>query len=441
MPDNNEKYDLYTERIKQTPAIKYRRFIRFGKMVLVTAVLAGVAGMCFGAAQRFMYKAGDNRDKTLREEVTFPQDEYPDVTGTDDNNTENQENGNTENVSEISTEGKEPGVQGNVPDGAYNQNGSSMYLMQYQEFKGILDEINRSVAQIKSTSYKGDDYLASIWQETSGNGLVIAQNGVEYLILTQYSLCSGADSITATFQQKYTVDARLVTGNSITDTAVIAVNIRDLPAAAVENMRISPVGNSYLVKQGQPVIALGCLYGISNSAECGMAVNTSEIIYDSDGRYGMIYTNIASSENNSGFLFNTAGEAIGIVTDNYKTNGNVAAYGISDLKKIIENMSNNKQTGYLGIIGYDISEEDAQKNGIPTGAYVTRTDEGSPAYYAGIQSGDIITRINDRNILNMYNVSMALSEYEPETKVVVTVYRKGREGYVPIEFTITLSVK
>lgn len=428
MSDNKEKYDLYTEKISQSPSVKYRRLIRAGKYVFFTAVLSVIAGLCFGFA--FRLAAGRINDANdNRQEVSIPQDEFP----------SREPHGQTDNGEEPVTCTTDAEISTELQTSDEDQ--EPVYIIQYRETEELLDEIMRSVTQVRTSSYKGDDYLASIWQEAVGSGLIIADNGVEYLILTEYGLCKNADTISIIFDEKYEVSANLLMGNGITDTAVVAVDIEDVPLSVREGLRIASIGNSYLVRQGQPVIAAGTLYGLSNSVEYGMAVNTSHIVYDADGRFGMIYTNMGSGYGNSGFLFNTDGEAIGVITDNYESNGNVVAYGISDLKKIIENMSNGKETGYLGVIGYDISEEDASINGIPAGAYVMRTETKSPAFFAGIQSGDIITKINDRNILNVYNISMALSEYRPDTKVVVTVYRKGKEGYVPIEFTVALSVK
>jgi S1-C subfamily serine protease len=423
MSDNDEKYDLYTEKINQTPAVKYRRVIRFAKYVLMTAVLAVVAGLCFGLAFRLTTgRTEDVEDKRI--EVSIPQDEIE--TGEAPTVYQTEEASGEETTQPASQESSEP-----LP----------FYQTQYQELSPLLDTIKRSIASVRTTSYKGDDYLASIWQEDYGNALLLAENGVEYLLLTQYDVCRNADDIFVVLNGGQEIQARLLVGNTVTNTAVIAVDMSAVTNESREHIELASVGNSYLVKQGQPVVALGTLYGLKDSMEYGMAVNTSNIIYDADGRFGMIYTNIASNGGNSGFLFNAAGEAIGVITDNYESNGNVMAYGISDLKKIMENMSNQKEVAYLGVIGYDISEEDATDNGIPIGAYVTRTEAESPAFYAGIRSGDIITKLDGRTILNMYNVSTALCEYEPNTKVDILVYRKGKEGYVPIEFSVTLSVK
>lgn len=429
---DNEKYALYTERIKQPFSVKYRKVIRLGKNILMTAVFAAVVGVCFGLAVKATI--GDvSKTQDFRTEVTIPQD-VP--TGSE---TPSGDSGKLKPIFEEPTDNPDVPQQPDYPNSAVEE--KPFYATQYQDLSGLLEEINHSLVMVKTTSYHGDDYLTSIWQEVFGTGLFFADNGVEYLFLTQYEPCRGADSIEICFEDGYEVEAVVLSGSTVTDTAVIGVNISTIPFNVRRQLKMASVGNSYLVRQGQPLIARGTLYGLSDSMEYGMAVNTSNIIYDADGRFGMIYTNIASGAGNSGFLFNVDGEVIGVISDRDNSMGNVAAYGISDLKKILENMSNRKSIAYLGIIGYDISEDDAVKHGIPIGAYVTRTEVSSPAFFAGIQSGDIITKIGERTILNMYNVSMALCEYQPDSKVPVMVYRKGKDGYVPIEFTVTLSVK
>lgn len=419
MSDNNEKYDLYTEKIKQTPYMKYRGLIRIAKYALLTVFLSVLAGFFCGLAFRVVAKDTQNVEEK-RNPVFIPQDVFPTRAVMD-----SQKPVDSDPTQEAATEIL-------VEDGI---------VRQYQELRILTDKINKSIVGVKATSNQDGDYLASIWQEDYASGMIIANNGIEYLILTVYDLCRDADKIMVTFSGKYDVGASLLMGNTVTNTAILTVDFEDIPVEAVSDIRQITFGNSYLMEQGEPVIAVGTLYGLSNSVEYGMTVNTSNIIYDTDGRFGMLYTNIGSSGENSGFLFNMTGEAIGVITNNYGVNGNVAAYGISDLKKIVENMSNQKQISYLGIVGYDISETVAAVNRIPVGAYVSRTQTGSPAFYAGIQSGDIITRINDRTILNVYNISTALAELEPDTKVTVLVYRKGKEDYVPIEFTVTLSVQ
>lgn len=431
---DKEKYDLYTERIKQPFSVKYRKVIRLGKYVLMTVLFATIGGICFGMAAKATMGDGQNT-QDYRAEVTIPQDELP-TTQASAEGTEQE----TDGQADMPTGGP---VSPEVPTdpSEIEPEEKPFYITQYQEISALLQEIDYSLVTVKTTSYHGDDYFASVWQEELGMGLFFAENGVEYLFLTQYEPCRSADSVEICFKDGYGVKARVLAGDTVTDTAVLAVNISMIPFNVRRELKKVSVGNSYLVQQGQPLLARGTLYGLSDSVEYGMAVNTSNIIYDADGRFGMVSTNIASGAGNSGFLFNMDGEAIGIITDKYDTTGNVVAYGISDLKKIIENMSNGKEIAYLGVIGYDIVEDDAVENGIPLGAYVTRTEVSSPAFLAGIQNGDIITKVGDRTILNMYNVSMALCEYQPGSRITVTVYRKGKDGYVPIEFTVTLSVK
>lgn len=423
----DDKYDLYTENIKKPLNIKYRGAIEFAKLACITGVLACVAGACFGLTFRAIYADKNKEDK--RVVVSIPQDEYPYVS---------EEPVETTYIPQITGE-VDPSLI-DIPNTDIWKE-ESVIAKQYSELETVLAGIDRSLVTVTSSSYHGEDYLTSIWEEKSGAGAIIADNGVEYLILTRFSLCRDADNVNVIFLKNYKTVGRLVMGDSVTDTAIVAVEHEDIDEYVDGKIDLAVTGNSYKLNRGQTVIAVGTLYGLMDTVECGMAINTSNIMYDADGRYGMIYTNIASSEDNSGFLFNGDGEIIGFITSNYDTKGNLAAYGISDLKKLIENMSNEKNIAYLGIVGYDISETAANENGIPIGAYVGSVQAASPAFYAGIQSGDVITNIDDRNILNVYNLSMALLDYSSEDRVMIKVYRKGKAGYVPIEFEATLSVK
>lgn len=76
----------------------------------------------------------------------------------------------------------------------------------------------------------------------------------------------------------------------------------------------------------------------------------------------------------------------------------VTALSISDLRKLIEQLSNNEDLIYLGVRGQDISSSLSQKTGIPTGIYVNSVEEDSPAMNAGIQNGDVIVKVGNESV-------------------------------------------
>jgi serine protease Do len=108
------------------------------------------------------------------------------------------------------------------------------------------------------------------------------------------------------------------------------------------------------------------------------------------------------------------------------------------VKTTIELLSNGSPIPYLGIEGQDISRAVAEKTGLPVGVYVTNVLPDSPAFAAGVQPGDIITVIDEKNVLTLRALHERLMDFVPGTEVSLTVLRNGAEGYVEIPLTVQI---
>ena len=118
---------------------------------------------------------------------------------------------------------------------------------------------------------------------------------------------------------------------------------------------------------------------------------------------------------------------------------NICAIGITELKPLIENLSNGKERAYLGIHGSSVPMEVQQSQNIPAGAYVIKTEMGSPAMKAGIQSGDIIKAIGSDEILTYEQLINRLAQFSPDDIITVTVRRQAPTDYIDMEIEVTLS--
>ncbi len=117
----------------------------------------------------------------------------------------------------------------------------------------------------------------------------------------------------------------------------------------------------------------------------------------------------------------------------------MAALSISDLKGIIEKLSNGQGIAYLGIYGTDVPEQVHKDQGVPKGAYVTDVQMDSPAMNEGIQSGDVIIKIGTTNITSFTDYKSNMSKRQPGDIAMITVMRRGRNGYTELNYEITLS--
>ena len=107
----------------------------------------------------------------------------------------------------------------------------------------------------------------------------------------------------------------------------------------------------------------------------------------------------------------------------------LTAYGITDLLPIIRKLSNGQQIVHLGIKGTDVPAEAHEESGVPMGAYVTEIRMDSPAMRAGIQSGDVITKLGTEEITTFSDYQDAVLDLSPNTEVTVTLMRQGHPDY------------
>ena len=114
------------------------------------------------------------------------------------------------------------------------------------------------------------------------------------------------------------------------------------------------------------------------------------------------------------------------------------ALAISDLKPVIELLVNGESVPYLGIYGVAVTEEIAQKQGMPSGVYVMQVAADSPAMVAGIQSGDILQVIGSTGVNNALTYEKAVRESKVGNTIRIEGSRLGADGYVDIEFSVTV---
>ena len=283
-------------------------------------------------------------------------------------------------------------------------------------------------------------------QESSNQapGLIVADTGFELLILVNYSPLKNAESLVLDLDNGvYRVNAQLKGVDQDTDLAIAAVIKNRLPAQYLEEdgLAVAPLGSSLGSRLvGMPVIALGSPLGTGDSIGIGMITSAGTQLTGPDRSYRLLLTDIIGSRNGEGALFNLKGQVVGILTENNLENGMenlVTAYGITELRRIIEKLSNSKPFAYMGITGTDVPEYVHNEQGVPYGAYVTRVEMDSPAMLAGIQVGDVITSMNGSSITTFDGYcSQLIRLIEPGQTVQLTAERQSQGEYRKMEFTI-----
>ncbi len=324
------------------------------------------------------------------------------------------------------------------------------YKQLYDALSDYVNEMNRSMVTVTGVSSNLDWFNNVEESQNQSSGVIVANNGKELLVLVDYTPLKNAESLTMTFSSLgsnaagYSVPAVLKGTDSSTNLAVLAASLTDIPAEVTETdgTAIASLGSSNTKNiLSMPVIAMGSPMGSSGSVGYGMITATSSQSHQADTNYKLLQTDIYGSQNSGGVLFNLQGQVIGIITTqriNSDMKNAVTAYGISELKTLIEKMSNEEEIAYVGINGMDVTEEANEELGVPFGAFVRDVDMNSPSMRAGIQQGDVITSFGERKIRYYNDYINALMQAQPESTVELTVMRQAQGEYKEMKLKITL---
>lgn len=289
------------------------------------------------------------------------------------------------------------------------------------------------------------DWFENI-QESSNqtSGLIVADNGRELLILVDYTPLEDAENLVLDLNDGADlVDAYRKGLDKETNLAVVAVSKDNLSPQWMEwdGLAVASLGSSnssFLT--GTPVIAMGSPMGVGGSVAYGILTSDGLSATGPDRRYKLLTTDISGSRNGEGVLFNLQGQVIGIITDSEAEGMEnlIRAYGITEMKRIIEKLSNGESFAYLGITGTDVTAYAHRDLKVPYGAYVTELEMDSPAMLAGIQAGDVVTAVNDTTIQSFEGYCAQLMQMTPGASAELTVSRQVQEEYKEMRFTIEL---
>lgn len=418
----NDNYDLYTEHIVKEPWKNSKRILKKGASLVAMAVFFGLVA---GLVMIIVYKTGKNYlddNKAAMNETTSSTD------GSESKETD-PEDTTVPPIEEITTE-----IPSTVPIDNEKLND---YMGYYKALKSVADKAGLSVVTV-TAARQGVDFFNSTYQNIADEyGIVISSDSTGYYILTEYSLVKNSENIQVTYYDKTVDTAEFVAGDTTTDMAVIKTGSLNTAVVPVQ------FGNSDAVLKGDLLVATGKLYGFNGTIGYGIATGVNNSVNDTDSIYRLINTDISGTATSNGVILNLHGEVVGIITMAYNSDNTnfITAYAINDVRNLMQNLVNKKSIPYLGIKGQTVTDEIAATNKIPKGIYISAVETNSPAYKSGIQSGDVITRINGTEINNMESFMMQLEKNNPGDNVNVTIKRRGREDYKEIEFNLVLGVE
>jgi len=269
----------------------------------------------------------------------------------------------------------------------------------------------------------------SVPMQGLGSGFIVSSDG---LILTNAHVVKDAAEVTVKLTDRREFKAKVVGADPQTDVAVLKIDARDLPTVRL--------GSAKDIKVGEWVVAIGSPFGFENSVTSGIVSAKSRAL--PDGTYvPFIQTDVAVNPGNSGGpLFNMKGEVIGINSQIYSRSGgyqgvsfavpiDTAVYAKNEL------VAHGKVTrGRLGVTIQEVNQSLAQSFGLDAarGALVSSVEHGSPAEKAGLESGDVILKLDGTPVTSSIDLSSRVATMKPGSSAQLEVWRDGKPREVAV---------
>ena len=261
----------------------------------------------------------------------------------------------------------------------------------------------------------------------SGSGFIVdAEHGY---IVTNNHVIAGAEKMVVSLADGRNINAKLVGADSRTDLAVVQI-------ADTKDLTATQLGDSSQLQVGEPVVAIGNPGGqeFARSVTTGVISATNRILeIEGEASFNLIQTDAAINPGNSGGpLVNYQGQVIGINSAKNQEAGFEGmgfAIPISDALPTIKQMIEKGYASHPGLnvqIDPRYTAEYASQKGWPAGAYVSKVTIGGPAEKAGILAGDILTKINGKDIKSSLALTRELFKFKPGDKVTITIFRSNK---------------
>jgi serine protease Do len=312
-----------------------------------------------------------------------------------------------------------------------------------QNLSELFDEVKASVVVIHVLS-KQNTGLGNPYQQTEfgglGSGFLVSEDG---MVVTAAHVVNDAAEIMVIFSDGQEIPARITNLANQADVALIKLQ------TAPKNPTVAKIGESDLVKVGDPVFVIGAPMGLEYSLSAGIISGRHKLgkMTSSFNEAEFFQTDAAINTGNSGGpVFNMNGEVIGISSSILSRSGGFEGIGFAATTEIARNLLVDKPSYWWGVTPVLLSDELAGIFNLPqsAGILIESVTDKSPAYFAGIKGGyikmviadqeilvggDIILAINDIPVTseeNLAKIADFVIELPAKTPFNVTILRKGK---------------
>ena len=378
---NTQEYQFIQETIKKQPTDRRKMAYR-----LLTIAGCGVLfGGCAAATFAGMFPVLADREESEQQKIELA------GSGTMEQ---------TEAVSEEKTvETQDTGIEDTETetDSALQEEKSSLALYEdtYKEVLKIAQESQKSLVTVRGISRDEDLLDKSYLQQGDSEGLIFLETDTQFYILTYEEEMENLHELQITFADGTTVSGEICKGDVDTGLAVATVKKSLLSDSTREEIVVSDLTDTQNPEQSDLVIAVGSPAGDSDAVVYGMVTSVSEKLSVADTEYEVLSTDMQGSEDGSGILLDTSGNVTGMILKESDSDAdNIHALSIAEILPLVERLANGEEARYTGIYGKEIDQAQCRHLGIGQGLYVERTENNSPAMKAGIQCGDIISKVD-----------------------------------------------
>lgn len=261
-------------------------------------------------------------------------------------------------------------------------------------------------------------------QQVTGTGFIIQADGY---ILTNQHVIDGAQKITVKVEnQESSYPATVVGEDRNLDLAVLKIGADNLPTLAL--------GDSDLMRSGDPVIAIGNPLGLDHTVTAGVVSAKGRPITVEDRYYtNLIQTDAAINSGNSGGpLINMAGQAIAINTA-VSTQGQGIGFAIpiNTAKEKIEELINTGGVAhpFLGIGMTELTDELRSQLSVAAdvqGVVIARVESGTAASTAGLKTQDVLVTIDGHPVANSAEVQSYIDQQAVGQTIQMLIIRDGQ---------------
>jgi putative serine protease PepD len=263
--------------------------------------------------------------------------------------------------------------------------------------------------------------------QAEGSGWVYDSKGH---IVTNEHVVAGATSITVTLWNGKSYTGHIVGTDDSTDLAVVKISA---PSSLLKPIA---VGNSGAVQVGDPVVAIGSPFGLSQTVTSGI-VSALHRSIDSPNNFTIgdsIQTDAPINHGNSGGpLLNGAGQVIGVNAQIQSSSGGSEGVGFAipsnTVSKVVSQIVAGKTVAHA-YFGVRVSDSRA-----PLGAAIATILPGTPAAKGGLHAGDVVTKLDGQSITGEADLSSVIDSKKPGDRMTVTYVRGGKTATATVTLT------